>query len=192
MQNADIALLALIGLTFVGVLLAVVISHVAARRRARQPRPKLGPEYARVVAQYNREAGARRALLARERRVKKLNIHLLSPDQCERFGSAWRAVQRRFAQDPRGAVVEANGLVKDVMRMRGYPIGDFKQRLADLPIEHASVLNHYRSVRILALANAIGKAGAEDLRDAMQHYQALFADLLQTQGPQPELSVVRT
>ena len=191
MQNADIALLALIGLTLLGVIVAAAIAHTRSRRRAAL-REHFGPEYARAVVQYGTEAKARHELRAREKRVKKLNIRLLSADQCQRFGSAWKAVQERFVDDPHGAVVEANGLVKDVMRIRGYPIGDFDQRLADLSVEHGNVLDHYRAARNLALADAGGDASTEDLRQAMVHYRALFNDLLQAQEPQAEWNPVRT
>lgn len=191
MQKADIALLALIGITLLGTIVAAVFAHLRSRRRA-ELREHFGLEYARAVVQYGNEAEARRELRSRERRVKQLNIRLLSADQCQRFGAAWRAVQERFVDDPHGAVVEANGLVKDVMRIRGYPIGDFNQRLADLSVEHSKVLDHYRAARELALANASGEASTEDLRQAMVHYRALFNDLLQAPEPQTEWKPVRT
>jgi hypothetical protein len=199
MQNADIALLALIALTLLATIVAVPIVYFRNRRRVAALNDQFGLEYARAVVQYGTEAEARHEVQARlqrasqaQRRLKPLKIRLLSADQCARFGSAWRAVQRRFANDPQGALVEANGLVKDVMRIRGYPIGDVDLRSGDLSKEHANVLEHYRAARELALANASGDTGPEDLRLAMAHYRALFHDLLQFHLPEVQLNPVRT
>jgi hypothetical protein len=75
-------------------------------------------------------------------------------------------------------VYEADALVKQVMSARGYPMGNFEQRTADLSVEHANVLHHYRAARAIAHASAAGQAQTEDLRQAMVHYRALFSDLL--------------
>jgi hypothetical protein len=91
-------------------------------------------------------------------------------------------VQQRFVDDPRRAVGDADGLVKEVMSARGYPMGNFEQRVADLSVEHATVLNHYRAARAIAQASEKGEASTEDLRQAMVHYRALFTDLLQVQA----------
>jgi hypothetical protein len=100
-------------------------------------------------------------------------------------------------------VIEAHGLINQVMRDRGYPTGDIDQRLADLSVDHANVLDHYRAARELAHVNAEaggsareqnsgGDVGTEDLRQAMVHYRALFADLLQPPEGQPQLRPART
>lgn len=91
-----------------------------------------------------------------------------------------------FVDDPDGAVVSADTLVKEVMRARGYPTGDFDQRVADLSVEHANVVEHYRAARKLTGASAHGGALTEDLRQAMIHFRALFAGLLQT-APTPRV-----
>ncbi|HMJ10594.1 MAG TPA: hypothetical protein VK524_04260, partial [Polyangiaceae bacterium] len=115
----------------------------------------------------------------------------LRPEQCERFGASWANVQQRFVDDPSSAVVDADRLVKEVMAARGYPMGNFDQRIADLSVEHAHVLDHYRSARNIAIANSEGRAGTEDLRQAMVHYRALFTDLLQARQPYAPMQEAR-
>ena len=66
------------------------------------------------------------------------------------------------------------------MAARGYPVGDFEQRVADVSVDHADVVMNYRAAREIALQHAEGKATTEDLRQAMVHYRALFRDLLET------------
>ena len=77
------------------------------------------------------------------------------------------------------AVSEANTLIKEVMQARGYPVGDFEERAADLSVDHADVVSHYRAARDLATRNERGKASTEDLRQAVVHYRALFQELLE-------------
>ena len=101
-------------------------------------------------------------------------------------------MQHRFVDDPRSAVTEAHQLVKSLMATRGYPIDDFEQRVADLSVDHASVVQHYRAARILARTNEAGNATTEDLRQAMVHYRILFADLLETYVPFHELQEARS
>ena len=160
--------------------------------RSHQLREGFGPEYDRVVERYGDRSRAERELAARERRVRKLDIRLLSPDERDRFGGAWSEVQRRFVDDPHGAVGEAHRLVKSLMATRGYAIEDFEQRVADLSVDHAGVVEHYRAARILARTNEAGNASTEDLRQAMVHYRILFADLLQAYAPFRAFQEART
>jgi hypothetical protein len=92
--------------------------------------------------------------------------------------------------DPKAAVTEADRLVGEVMQRRGYPLGDFDQRAADISVDHAGVVANYRAAREIALRHAKGQATTEDLRQAMIHYRALFQDLLGT-APEPPPAVER-
>jgi hypothetical protein len=75
-------------------------------------------------------------------------------------------------------VTEGSRLIKTVMQARGYPVEDFEHRVADLSVDHADVVQHYRAARALALANQEGRANTEELRQAFVHYRALFTELL--------------
>ena len=61
------------------------------------------------------------------------------------------------------------------MQARGYPMGDFEQRAADISVDHPSVVEHYRAAHAVATRR---DAGTEDLRQAMVHYRTLFEDLI--------------
>ncbi len=81
----------------------------------------------------------------------------------------------RFVDDPQGAVAEANRLLNDAMRDRGYP-ADPNLGLDDLSVEHARVVNDYR------MANAIaGKSDTttEERRQLIISVRKLFAELIE-------------
>jgi hypothetical protein len=92
--------------------------------------------------------------------------------------------QGRFVDNPKGAVVEADKLVTELMTTRGYPMGDFERRASDISVDHPGVVESYRSARAIAARNARGEADTEELRKAVVHYRTLFADLLEVPARQ--------
>jgi len=64
------------------------------------------------------------------------------------------------------------------MTARGYPVADFEERAAEISVNHALVVEHYRAGHQIALRHAKGQASTEDMRQAMIHYRTLFDDLL--------------
>lgn len=160
------------------IVLTLILSTRDSKRRRVQLRQRFGPEYERAIEDYGSEELAERALLTRAKRVKKLQLRDLSSETRLQHASAWQNVQRMFVDDPGGAVHEADRLIKTVMHDIGYPVEDFDQRVADLSVDHPSVVQHYRAARTLANANREGRANTEELRQAFVHYRALFADLL--------------
>ena len=112
-----------------------------------------------------------------------MEIRALAPEERNRFAEAWKRTQARFVDEPSRAVGEADGLVKEVMQTRGYPMGDFEQRAADVSVDHPNVVTDYRAAHDIAARNKSGKATTEDLRQAMVHYRSLFEELLETAEP---------
>lgn len=165
------------------VVIVVVLAIVAAlvmvsRRRALQRR--FGPEYDRAVAQGDSRLAAERELRERERRHAQLELRELSPESRERYTAAWDQIQAKFLDDPNGAVAEADQLVTQLIAERGYPTGDYDDQVANLSVEHARTLGHYRDAHEINLANGRGEATTEQLRQAVVHYRELFSDLLGT------------
>ena len=116
------------------------------------------------------------------KRVKLLDIQPLSAGDRDRFANRWRMTQATFADNPAVAVSEAETLVNEVMRARGYPLSDFNQRGAGLSLDHPRFAANYREAREIALAYQRGAAKAQDLKKASSHYAELFEDLLDTGG----------
>ena len=90
----------------------------------------------------------------------------------------WEEAQIQFVDDPSEAVGTADKLVTQLITELGYPTAEYDERLADLSVEHASTLEHYREAHEISERSATGLASTEDLRLALVHYRALFADLL--------------
>jgi hypothetical protein len=91
-------------------------------------------------------------------------------------------VQTAFVDHPSSAVGEADVLVTEVMRERGYPIDDFEQQAADISVDHPTVVENYRAAHDIHLAQQKGGVGTEQQRQAFVHYRALFAKLLETEN----------
>ena len=148
------------------------------KRRTERLRSRFGPEYQRVVETGGDRRRAETELEQRQKRVDKLDIRPLSVEDRRRFEQAWTRDQARFVDDPKGAVAEADRLIGEAMKTRGYPVGDFDQRTADISVDHPLVIENYRIAHEIAIRDKRGEAGTEDLRKAMVHYRALFEDLL--------------
>ena len=163
--------------------LALLASMMTARRKRAGLQDRFGPEYDRTVERTGRRRGAEAELQERERQRERLNIVPLQPEARDRYAESWRSVQTRFVDDPSGAVGDADRLVTDVMRDRGYPIDDFDRRAADVSVDHPDVVENFRAGHEIYLRSDRGEAGTEDLRQAFVHYRALFEELLETREP---------
>lgn len=160
------------------VLLCVVGVLVLRQRRTAQLRQGFGPEYDRVVEERGDQRAAEAELQERRARRRKYDIRPLEESARERYAERWEETQRRFVDQPASAVVDADGLVSEVMRDRGYPVDDFDQQAADVSVDHPDVVEHYRKAHAVSVASAQQSASTEDLRQAMVHYRALFSELL--------------
>lgn len=167
-------------LVLIVVVIAVGVILYLQRRRSDALKQKFGPEYQRTAQRLGGERKAEAELAAREKRVRNLDIRSLTPQEQQRFAEAWKKAQARFVDEPSQAAADADILVKDLMQTRGYPVGDFEQRAADISVDHPDVVSNYRAAREIALRNKAGKATTEDIRQAMVHYRSLFEELLET------------
>lgn len=175
MSNAIWIIVAIIAIAVV----AGIIWALAQKQRRQRLQKRFGPEYEHAVRKYGSVTRAESELQERQDRVRGLEIEPLPPAEAERFAAQWRRTQARFVDEPREAIADADRLVREVMEARGYPVGDFEQRVADVSVDHAGVVHHYRAAHRIAAANADGAVETEDLRQAMKHYRALFEDLLE-------------
>lgn len=167
------------------ILALVAIALVLYTRKSRSDRLRrdFGPEYGRTVESLGSRDKAEAELQARRKRVDKLRIVPLSPADAQRFSQAWRTLQSRFVDNPHGALAEADALVRDLMHKRGYPMGDFERSAADISVHHPGVVEHYRAAHAMAERDARGESDTEGLRQAVIHYRALFAELLEVDEP---------
>ena len=172
----------LIAVCVVLVIAAVVAAAVSAssRRRTQRLKGHYGSEYERLADETGDPKAAEKELTARERAHDDLNIVPLSKSALTHFTYRWQQVQTRFVDDPSRAVGEADRLVTEVMRERGYPVDDFEQRAADISVDHPQIVENYRAAHGIHLSQRNGDVDTEQQREAFVHYRALFARLLQT------------
>ena len=177
----------LIVLFTLGVIVSIVVGIwlYVSSRRTKELRSKFGPEYRRVAREEGDASKAEKVLQEREKRVKKLDINVLTQEQRNEFADAWEHAQAEFVDDPTAAVAHADVLVQEVMNVRGYPVTDFNQRVADVSVDHPAVAQNYRLAHDIAMRHEREDVGMQKLREAMLHYRALFADLLHDGGLQP-------
>ena len=157
------------------------------RKQSHNLQERFGPEYGRTVSELGGRTKGESELKAREKRVERLDILPLAPPEAARFTEAWRALQSRFIDNPKGVVVEAEQLVRELMEKRGYPMGDFERRAGDISVDHPDVVANYRSAQAIALRDQRGSADTEELRRAVVHYRALFDELLEVREPMQEI-----
>ena len=171
------------------VVAAAVVIFVAAiiigSRKSRDTdrlKDRFGPEYERTVSEAGDEKAAEKELLAREQKRDELDIRPLAPAVLDAYVIRWRAVQTAFVDHPSGAVGEADLLVTEVMRDRGYPVDDFDRQAADISVDHPTVVADYRAAHDIHLAQQKGDVGTEQQRQAFVHYRALFTKLLEVEN----------
>ena len=170
--------------TAIVIIAVVIVVAIAAwlffrQQRSRNLRQQFGPEYEHAVREYGSSSKAEDALLARQKRVGKIHIHPLPPEERDRFADQWHELQSRFVDDPSDSIERADALVCDVMRARGYPMTEFDRRAEDLSVDYPQVVRNYRAAHAVALKRGRGEASTEDLRQALVYYRDLFDELLE-------------
>jgi len=147
------------------------------KKQSARLRQRFGSEYGRTVGELGGRTKAEAELKAREKRVEDLTLTPLAPAEAARFSQAWDALQARFVDDPKGVVLQADQLVRELMLKRGYPMGDFERRAADISVDQPAVVEHYRAAQTIAVRDERDEADTEELRKAVVHYRVLFDDL---------------
>lgn len=176
-------LIIIIIIVVIVVIIAVAAGAAMYGARQHRLRKRFGPEYDRLAGEYNSKRKVEAELAGRQRRVRGLDIRPISAAAQARYSEQWAAVQEWFVDAPQRAVADAQRLVMTVMNERGYPTEQDGQIMADLSVDHAGVLDHYRAATAISERAATGTASTEDSRQALIHYRALFQELL---GYQPE------
>ncbi len=174
----------------VALLVAAAWAWSQKKKRSQRLQQRFGPEYSRTVDELGSRGKAESELKAREKRVEHLTLKTLAPSEAARFSQAWSALQGRFVDDPKGVVAQADKLVRELMLARGYPMGDFERRSADISVDHPGVVESYRAAQAIAVRDQRGEANTEELRKAVVHYRALFDELLEIREAKQQVGSV--
>ena len=164
----------------VAVVVVVVVAVAAAmsRRRRHHLQQRFGSEYDRTVEGADRRREAERDLSEREARHDELELHPLSDASRQRYTEQWQNMQAGFVDRPQVAVADADRLITDLMRERGYPVDDFDTRSELVSVDHPDVVENYRTAHGIAVRTIEGRTSTEDLRQAVISYRALFEEML--------------
>ena len=174
----DSTTVTIIAIVVAVIIVAAILVLAMRKQQSARLRSRFGPEYERTVQDVGDRHRAEHELHEREKRVSKFEIRPLSVSERDHFIERWRVIQAEFVDQPKQALAQADDLLTDVMRARGYPMENFEQRSADLSVDHPSVVQHYRAGRDIAIRHRAGDADTEDLRQAMIHFRALFDELI--------------
>jgi hypothetical protein len=179
------------GVVVVALLAVAVWLFSRKKKQSVRLQQRFGPEYGRTVGELGGRTKAESELMAREKRVGHLTITPLAPTEAARFSHAWNALQGSFVDNPKGVVVQADQLVRELMLKRGYPMGDFERRAADISVDHPVVVENYRAAQAIAARDERGQADTEELRNAVVHYRVLFDEMLDVREVMPEVPSAR-
>ena len=172
----------LVAIAVVAVILVAFVAWLAyGAAESKRLKQRFGPEYEAVLKRHGgSKAKAEAELKRRQKRVDRFEIVPLAPADVTRFSEAWTRLQGSFVDDPKGVLIEADRLVRDLLAKRGYPVADFELRAADISVDHPIVVNNYRAAQRIVSLDQRGEASTEDLREAVVHFRALFDELLGT------------
>ncbi|MEV0218105.1 hypothetical protein [Streptomyces sp. NPDC050704] len=195
MSTGVIIVLIVVAVLIIG---AVIARFVMARGTGggRGLKRRFGPEYDRTVARHDGDTkAAERELTDRVKQHGTLRRQPLEPAAREQYAARWAAAQERFVDSPREAVAEADQILGELARTRGFPDGGrYDEQLAALSVHHPHHVQGYRRIHRAAHAPTTGgdgnHAGTEELREAMIEARALFDDLV-TPGREDREGVTR-
>jgi hypothetical protein len=163
---------AILIVSFVAAIVLLVAGRLLLRRRTYR-------KHSRIVA-HARHRHVEDLGTVSAPRTSHFRIRSLSDDERERMTERWRAIEGRFADDPRGALEEADDLVNRGLVARGYPMHDFEHNAAGLLVDHREVVEDYRVAHTLGKKAARGSASTEGMRCAMQSYRTLMESICES------------
>lgn len=155
------------------------VRSVTQRNREKALRQCFGPEYDAALRQYGDPRAAQAALTERREHMAGVPVRPLRPEEKEVFANRWHDVAAHFERDPQTAIQEADELVQEVIRTRGYPVEEFEARADDLSVHYPRIAQTYRNAHEIAIRP---ERDEQNLQRAMADYHAVLEELLEWQG----------
>jgi len=175
-----VVLIVLIAAVVALVLLALAL-RASHRRDTSHLQERFGPEWDRTVGRAESRKDRRNAehdLAERAETRDELDIRPLGAASRQQYTEQWHDTQARFVDTPQQALRDAESLLDQVMRERGYPVEGFDEQASLISVDHPDLVENYRAAHELQRRSASGTTTTEDLRDAMLRYRSLFDELL--------------
>lgn len=171
----------IVAIVAVALILVVAIAVAMVRRRGGGSglRHRFGPEYERALARHDGDTEAtEQDLSTRLKRHGDLRHRPLEPQSRERYTTEWARIQESFVDSPARAVSEADVLIGQLARDRGYPADDdFDEQADALSVHRPHSVQAYRDLHASARRARDGGASTEELRSSLVHAKTLFEEL---------------
>ena len=142
--GVDPVIWVVLGAVVVLAVLIVVAALSVRRRRTGRYEQRFGREYDRTVDRIGSTGDAEDELDARAERHQRFALRSLSPAARESLRARWDELQAGFVDVPASTVRNAEVLLDEAARDRGYPDADPEQRLDDLALDHSDEVHAYR------------------------------------------------
>lgn len=164
------------------IVLGLASMIMARKRRTQRLQERFGPEYDRTLETVGDETQAERELEERIARKNELHIRKLSAEEVNRYALDWQQVQAEFVDEPLTALQKADRLIREVMKLKGYPVEDFNERVGLLSVDYPDLVRDYRGMHRIAIKEVKDAVNTEDMRQAMVHARALFENLMKAEA----------
>lgn len=133
-----------IAVIVIGLVAAAILASRRRRGRTERLRERFGSEYDRTLDRVGSRGDAEAELEEREARRERMRLQPLPQQRRDELRSRWETLQAEFVDAPAAAVRNAEVLLDEVARERGYPDADVEQRLRDLAVDHSDEVDAYR------------------------------------------------
>lgn len=173
----------IIAIVVVVIVLAAALTTVLLRpggMGGRSLHRRFGPEYDRVLRRHDGDTKAtEKELSERLSRHGDITTRPLPTQAREEYTARWAAVQEHFIDSPAKALGEADTLIGDLVRDRGFPDAKSGEHFDALSVHHARHLQGYRDTHEIA-----GRRGGDDgtsteeMREALVRARAMFEELV--------------
>ena len=165
------------------IVMAVLVLLAAAwfiydRLRSKRLQQRFGPVYHETLSEIGNRRRAEAELQRREIHAEELRARPLNSADRGRFLSQWKRCQARFVDDPSGAVDDANELLVEVMRTRGYAADNLHARTTDIAAAYPHQASRYRQACEILERHRSSPVSTDNLRTAFLDYRDLFEDLV--------------
>ncbi|MFI9307459.1 hypothetical protein [Streptomyces triculaminicus] len=203
--HALIAVAVTTAVIFLGVSVAVWAVGRGARTGGGTLRRRFGPEYDAVLARHGGERkAAERELSERLGRYEHLRVSPLPAAAREQYVARWTGIQERFVDAPARSVADAELLVGELARDRGFPSTTWDDMADALSVHAPRSVHGLRELHTASVGGRSREVPTEELREALVRARDLFEDLVRARpedhrpqrharrgGPRPAVNRLR-
>lgn len=147
MDQQTLQIIAIVAVVVVIILVVLIVLGVRRRRERESLRARFGPEYDRTVAERGSKRAAVRDLKEREALHEQLRLRDLNDADRDLLRRHMATLQYRFVEDPGDVLLQTGRIATEVLRARGYPVNEDRDRALRLfSVDHPDEAGYVRDV----------------------------------------------